>query len=195
MTDELSPRVVALFERQLRLQSEAAAVIMDLKLLDILGSVGATHLVGSVASGLMVWRDIDVTVACDRLELSSVAAVAARLLEHPHVRGVQIRDDTGPWNEDPSTYPDGLFIGVDYRTDEPWELDIWFVDEPDRQPDLRHVAWLHERLTDETRAVILELKQHLFATPGYSSFGIYEAVLDGGVRTLEEFQTQSSPPH
>lgn len=192
MNDELSLHVVALFERQLGLQSEAATVIMDLKLLDVLRTAGVPKLVGSVASGLMVWRDIDVTVACEELNMSSVLAIARGLLQHPKVRGVQIRNDTGRWNEDPSVYPDGLFIGIDYRSDEAWDLDIWFVDEPDRQPDLKHVDWLHERLTDKTRATILELKHHLHGTPGYSSYRIYQAVLEHDVESVEEFESWSS---
>ena len=53
-----------LFERQLRLQSEAATVLADLRLLDVLRVAGEPKLVGSLATGLMVWRDIDITVAC-----------------------------------------------------------------------------------------------------------------------------------
>ena len=188
MDEGLTPRVIALFEQQRRLQSEAAAVIIDLKLLDVLRNAGVPKLVGSLAAGLMVWRDIDCTVICERLDRSAVMTVASALLDHPRVRSVQIRDDTGDWNEDPATYPDGLFLGVDYRSDEHWELDIWFVDEPERQPDLQHIEWLGRQLTDDTRAAILELKHHLHGTPDYSSHRIYRAVLDHGVTSLEDFE-------
>lgn len=194
MNEELSPRVIALFEQQRRLQSEAAAVIMDLRLLDVLRIAGVPKLVGSLATGLMVWRDIDCTVVCEQLDMSVAATVASRLLEHPRVRSVQIRNDTGRWNEDPATYPDGLFLGVDYRSDEHWELDIWFVDEPQRQPDLQHTEWLGERLTDDTRASILELKHHLHGTPEYSSYRICQAVLEHDVRSVEEFESWNSTP-
>jgi hypothetical protein len=186
--DELTPEVIELFEQQRRLQSEAATVIMDLKLLDVLRSAGIPKLVGSLATGLMVWRDIDCTVVCERLDMSAVMTVASRLVEHPSVRSVQVRNDTGAWNEEPATYPDGLFLGVDYRSDQHWELDIWFVDEPERQPDLQHIEWMAERLTDDTRAAILELKHNLHGTPGYSSYRICRAVLEHDVRSIDEYE-------
>ncbi len=45
-------------------------------------------------------------------------------------------------------------LGLDHR----WSLDLWFVDEPARQPDLRHLHDLLPRPTDETRRAILEIK-------------------------------------
>jgi hypothetical protein len=188
MSDEHSPHALALFERQLRLQSAAATVITDLKLYDVLTTAGTPKPVGSMATGLMVWRDIDFTVVCDNLEIVVVTDIAASLATHPRVRSVEFRNDSGHWNEDESAYPDGLFLGIEYVADEVWGLDIWFVDEPGRQPDLAHVRELSRRLTDELRAAILEIKEASYSRPGYSSHLIYEAVLDHDVRSLEEFQ-------
>jgi hypothetical protein len=38
-------------------------------------------------------------------------------------------------------------------------VDVWFVDDPDRQHDLAHVRDLPKRLTAETRAAILGVKE------------------------------------
>lgn len=187
MSDEHPPHVLALFERQLRLQSEAARVITDLKLYDVLMKAGTPNPVGSLATGLMVWRDIDFTVVCERLDIGTVIEVAGTLASNSRVRSVEFRNDSGQWNHDDSGYPDGLFLGVEYAGEEVWELDIWFVDEPERQPDLTHVRRLSRRLTDELRAVILQIKEARHGRPGYSSHQIYEAVLEHDVRSLEEF--------
>ena len=76
-----------LLARQERLQAEARAVIAELDLLSLLGRLGRVEVIGSAASGLMVWRDLDVmvlggpdfspspTVPCP--EFSSAAACAA----------------------------------------------------------------------------------------------------------------------
>lgn len=70
-------------------------------------------------------------------------------------------------------------------------MDIWFVDEPDRQPDLRHVRELPPRLTAETRAAILLIKSAWAGRPEYRrdvrSWDICTAVLDHQVRTPAEF--------
>lgn len=129
---------------------------LDLLLDERLPALGTPTWVGSAALGLMVRRDLDVTVACPALGISVTEAVAelgARLAVHPRVRQVQFRDDTGHWNTDPA-YPDGLCLGVEYRSSrgDDWTLDIWFVDEPGRQPDLADLRAMPPRLTPETRA-------------------------------------------
>jgi hypothetical protein len=105
---------------------------------------------------------------------------------------VRFINDTGVWNTDP-TYPDGLYLGLQCRSEvgHLWNVDIWFVDEPDRQPDLATMRDLPSRLTEETRAAILLVKDAWAGRPEYRrdvrSWDIYTAVLDDGVRTPAQF--------
>jgi hypothetical protein len=146
-----------LLRQQDELQAEAEAVEVDLQLAALLGPIGEPIRVGSAALGLMVWPDLDLTVACTELAVEPVAAVGARLAAHPRVRHVTFRNDTGDWNTHPGSYPDGLYLGVGYRapSGRDWKLDIWFVDEPDRQPDLAHLRSMPAQLSPETREAIL----------------------------------------
>lgn len=182
-----------LLARQDRLQEEARAVRVDLALDDRASRLGEVVLVGSAALGLMVWRDLDLTVVCPHLDLPAVADLGAALASHDRVGEVRFRDDTGTWNTDPATYPDGLYLGLRYRSraGEDWKVDIWFVDEPDRQPDLAHLRNLPARVTADARRAILEIKSTWSTRPAYgsdvTSYDIYRAVLDGGVRTHAAF--------
>ncbi|MEE1736159.1 hypothetical protein [Streptomyces sp. BE147] len=181
-------------ERQDRLQREADAVEDDLGLAGLLSPHGRVVRVGSAALGLMVVADLDLTVVCPRLNGSvkrAVTAAGATLGLHERVRQVTFRDDTGEWNTDPA-YPDGLYLNVAYRTEDgqEWTLDIWFVDEPDRQPDLAHVRDLPPRLTAAHRADILAIKQALSERPAerrVPSYEVYRAVLDYGVGDVAAF--------
>ncbi|MDX6226906.1 MAG: hypothetical protein QOI76_296 [Frankiales bacterium] len=167
---------------------QADEVERDLGLAEALAEAGEPVRVGSSALGLMVWRDLDVTVVCPSLSATQVAGLGARLAAHPRVREVTFRNDAGPWNIDPA-YPDGLYLGLRYRDagGEDWKVDVWFVDEPDRQPDLEHRRTLPPRLTDAVRLAILRVKDAVWDLPGYASFDVYTAVLDDGVQTAEEF--------
>lgn len=184
-----------LVRRQEVLQAEARAVSLDLLLDERLSALGSPTWVGSAALGLMVRRDLDVTVTCPALGISVTGAVAelgARLAVHPRVRQVRFRDDTGHWNTDPA-YPDGLYLGVEYRSSrrDDWTLDIWFVDEPERQPDLADLRAMPPRLTPETRIAILQIKDAWADRDEYGktvrSVDVYRSVLDDGVRTPEQF--------
>ncbi|HEX9259112.1 MAG TPA: hypothetical protein VF855_06195 [Acidimicrobiales bacterium] len=183
------------------LEAAAEAVREDLGLDAILNAVGVAHLVGSAALGLMVWPDLDMTVVCDRLDVAELHAAAGALVRHPRVRQLTIRNDSGRWNTAPDRYPDGVYWGVDYRDEKRrWNLDIWFVTDGERQPDLRHVREIGPRLTDETRQAILAIKQAWWQRPEYgrtvTSWDIYRAVLEEGIRTPQEFElrTMRTPP-
>jgi hypothetical protein len=118
----------SLLDRQAALQEEAAAVLADLQLLQLLEEVGRPVQVGSVALGLMVARDIDLTVLCPTLETTAIFSVLAPLAGHPRIRELRFRDDTGEWNVDPN-YPDGVYWGPRYRSEAgtDWDLDVWFI--------------------------------------------------------------------
>jgi hypothetical protein len=182
-----------LLARQRALQTEAEDVRAQLGLAQMLGAVGDPVIVGSAALGLMAWRDIDVTVVCPSLDEGQVIAVAAELAAHQDVKTVEYRDDRGRWNREPEKYPDGLYIGLRYHPAAQPErkLDLWFVDDPARQPDLAHLHMLPERLTDDVRLAILRIKTMWSVRPQYGvsvrSWDIYTAVLDHGVRDTGEF--------
>lgn len=176
-----------LLRRQDELQALADAVVADLGLDRSLSALGEPVRTGSSALGLMVVPDIDITVACPSLDADAVVEFAGVLARHERVRVVQFRKDHGRWNTEPDAYPDGLYVGLKYRPEKDgpeWNADIWFVDEPDRQPDLVHVRTLPERITPEARAAILLIKH---SRPDYRSFDVYRAVLDDGVRTPGDY--------
>lgn len=188
-----------LIEAQLRLQARADDVVSQLQLEPLLGALGRPVRVGSSAMALMVRRDIDITVICAALDehvVKAVAELGAGLLRRTSaVASVRLRNDTGTWNVEPDKYPDGLYLGVTVRDGdgEMWTLDIWFVDQPDRQPDLAHLKTLLPRLTDEHRYTILGIKQALAERPkgavSIPSALVYEAVVDHGIGTVAEFET------
>lgn len=183
---------------QAQLQAEADALVHLLDLEACLSTLGRPVRVGSSAMGLMVRRDMDLTVICDRLDSDTLRRffdMGSQLMGvTEHVRAVRFRNDTGAWNSEPADYPDGLYLWLSVRAADgnDWTIDIWLVDEPERQPDLAHLKTLLPRLRPEDRLAILRIKQALDAvTPGIAktpSAWVYEAVMDHGVETFAEFE-------
>ncbi len=188
---------------QRELQSRVASLRAQLDLDAALARFGSVTLVGGAALGLMVARDVDLTVTVVRLDehvLAGVGALAAKLVRQPEVRAVLVRDDTGRWNVDPA-YPDGIYLNIDCCDDDGarWSFDIWFIDDPDRQPDLQHLRTLAPRITPDVRSAVLSIKR---ATRGrrpdgspLSSYDIYTAVLDADVRDLAGFHEYLAASH
>ncbi|GIN58953.1 hypothetical protein J8TS2_32720 [Lederbergia ruris] len=182
-----------LLARQLRLQAEADTIVEEMHLKQLLTEAGTPVKVGSAALGLMAWRDLDITVVCSKLNIATISGIASHLMSNPQVRDLKFINDTGNWNTDP-TYPDGYFLGITYESTigHKWELDIWFVDEPEKQPDLQHIRTMSARLTPAAIVSILSIKTVWSARPEYgkqvTSFDIYTAVLDCNVHTPDEFK-------
>ena len=103
----------------------------------------------------------------------------------------------GPLSAD---YPDGRYWLVEYvdEAGDAWTLDLWFLAEGTTQFDLEHMKTLPGRLTPEARAAILRIKHERQAgvaapaAPPLPSYEVYEAVLDHGVRTPDEFEHASA---
>lgn len=187
-----------LLDAQSQLQIEADEVVRMLGLNALLGKIGRPIRVGSSAMGLMVRRDIDITVACNRLNDDTLAAfsvIAGQMMSRTDcVNAVRFRNDTGQWNMEPEKYPDGHYLWLSVRTpdENTWTLGIWLVDEPERQPDIRHLTTLMPRLSEADREAILAIKLVLAAasqsTVRIPSALVYQAVMDHGVRTYREFE-------
>jgi hypothetical protein len=187
-----------ILDRQKLLQKGADAVVELLGLEPMLASIGRPVRVGSSAMGLMVERDIDITVVCKRLDadtLKGFSEICAKLiLLDKHVVCVRFRNDTDFWNADPTAYPDGFYLWLSVRMSDgnEWTVDIWAVDQPDKQPDLTHLRTLMPRITDEHREVILRIKQVLVerrrsAETRVSTALVYEAVMEKGIRDIVDF--------
>ena len=173
------------------LQVEAAAVLTDLELLEHISRLGDPVRTGSSVLGLMIRRDIDVTTLCPSLELQPIFDLGRTLAGHPRVRRTSFRNETGRWNTSPD-YPDGLYWLVEYVTENgvTWTLDLWFLLEGYTQYDLEHLRTIPPRLTREARLAILRIKHARLDLPDAErgpSYRIYEAVLDHGVNTPDEF--------
>ncbi len=180
-----------LSSQQLIRLSEEIRKSLDLE--KLLSSLGTPHLVGSAALDLMVWPDLDLTVVVKKIDICMLYTAGMELAKHKNVRQMTFRNDTGKWNDDPVKYPDGIYWGIDYRDNQyKWKLDIWFVEDESKQPDLRHLTEILPRLTQETREAIINIKKEWINRPEYgnkvTSYSIYIAVLDKGVRTIEDFR-------
>lgn len=187
-----------LLRRQRELQREAGGVIRDLDLLSLLSPLGHVEHIGSSASGLMVWRDIDLGVRCRDLSLGRVWETMVPILTDPRVVALVYRNETG--DRSPSGLPadQGYYFVLRYETaaGHEWKIDLslWLSDEPRNQ--LRHIEELGRRLSDETRLAILWIKDVWHTLPVYpyevGGTDVYDAVLEHGVRTPTEFDAYLS---
>jgi hypothetical protein len=158
--------------------------------------------IGSAATGLQVWRDIDFNVVTPGLTVDRLLDVLRPCFRHPRVRQVRFLDETLGFNPTGLPRDERYFIALHYVPpgQAAWKVDIsfWLQELPRDEPG--YVQRIRDKLTPETRRAILWIKDRWHRLPAYrhevTSMDIYDAVLDHGVRTPDEFDHHhaSRPP-
>lgn len=173
-------------EMAARNQQKAWEIIRDTNIMNIWQEAGATiNLVGSLKTGLLVkHRDIDFHIYSERVAIPDSFAVISKLAEHPRIKQVQygnLLDTEEKCIEWHAWYEDDC--------GELWQLDmIHIIKGTTYDGYFERVAQrISQVLTDETRQAILRLKYETPETEKIMGILYYRAVLEGGVRTYEEF--------
>ena len=182
-----------LLGRQDALQAEANRLVDRLDLPNILGRAGRFERLGSSVSGLMVWRDIDLGASCGRLSPEQAWETMLPLAAHPRTTRLDYRNETGRLAP-PELRGYGRYYFVAHHkteTGDEWKIDISLWSPGSPPGPLAHAQELRRRLTPETRLAILWIKDVWHRVPSYpdlvSGMDIYDAVLEHGVGTPEQF--------
>ncbi len=115
----------------------------------------------------------------------------ARIVMRPEVTGLDYRDERGPRCVTGEARDERYHVTLTVESGGRWQIDLTLW----RHDLHRNVTTWHEelreRITAEQRTTVLRIKDHWHRQPVYpehvSGLDIYTAVIDDGVRTLEEF--------
>jgi hypothetical protein len=164
----------------------AQHILADLQLIERWHTFGKPIIVGAVAYGLVVAPDIDIEIFCDEPKIRDGFAVLRDCALHPRVRKARFANELdGP--------DQGLYwqLRYQYGNGQEWKIDMWSVRHSHPGPcSATLVDPMKQALTDETRRIILEIKEQILldATFHCASIHIYRAVLDDGIRNVEQFR-------
>jgi len=173
-------------EHQDRLREEGQGIIARLGLLDLLRVWGEARVVGSVALGLVVRRDMDIHVLVPGKQVLETAVWGTCSALFARGAGRELRVTDYRWERE------ALKVAIDNYpgSSGPWSIDIWMTTRPESTA-FAATEHLRATLTAEARSAILALKRRYDACgllkDGLSA-EIYEAVTCGGVKTVEEFE-------
>lgn len=190
-----------LLQDQDKLHAEGQQVLDDLNLIPELEKLGKPFIVGSFALELLTRRDIDFEVVVDQLDKKQVQEICSYLigLDHPRM-DFTIMDNTV---DKVPQLPNSYYVGVIYiRKEIPfkdrnpksplsWQIDIHFLTEEYSRSKAK-TEDIKSKLNPQNKLSILEIKKNIAQNPKYHrevfSTDIYEAVLDHGVKNLDEFK-------
>lgn len=150
VTDRLDAAYAThLLERQDALQAEARQVVAELDLVALLGRAGRPEQIGSAVSGLMVWRDLDLSVVCGTLTREGAFETMYPLLTGARVLRAEYRNETGRHAPAELRGDERHYFVLHYLTagGHEWKIDVslWLGDAP--RDDLAFLERLRVRLT------------------------------------------------
>lgn len=179
-----------LLEQQEELQKEARELLEKINLIKFLSRFGGIEIGGSLDSGLMTWRDIDLGVISDDINDENyweIVKYVYYLEDYYHSLYIQdFRKSVNPAS------PKGLYIGLKIKyLDNFWKIDIWYV-KPRKKGDENFNDFLKANLNGGNKKIILSIKSQVHENPKYRkdfySVDIYNAVIRENVRDLEGFK-------
>jgi len=167
------------------LRREADALLARNGVLEILAEFGTPHISGSYSLRLMTWRDLDIYLETPSPDAVAFVRLGVQLAEALRPRKMSFTDHLNFPATEPVT---GLYWGIQAQG---WKLDLWAVTPEVCAERLAQCAAIGARLTAETRAAILAIKNEVCRLPEYrksiTSQHIYDAVLDSGSRSVADF--------
>lgn len=178
-------------EKSEQLFREGNEILNELGLKGIFSSYGEFALTGSFDMNLLVNPDIDFLIKVNEynpkrfFEICSKIAVAA----HPiRIKYIDQREAKFPPEALPM--PSAYFLGINmnYKGTH-WSLDGWCTLPEYFNERLGFHRALKDRIKNEgVSDTILQLKAELYGRKGFTSVELYNAVLDGKVATVNEFE-------
>jgi hypothetical protein len=178
----------SLLSESIRWQEIAKELLEESRLLPFLKERGEVYFTGSYRYGLLMSPDIDIYILHPQAGKEQTLSMLMALIE----QGYWNVYFYGDWvNFRAADMPLGYYIGLkrDFSGAR-WKVDIWNVPKVE-STYLEYNEWIERSLTPATREIILAIKkaniQNKWDLP---SITIYNAVLNGKVKTVEELQRQ-----
>jgi hypothetical protein len=174
------------------LRREADQILDGMGLRAALCEFGSPHVTGSYALDLMTWRDLDLYLEAEVMSERRFFELGGRIASILMPVKMNFRNERVA--RTPDLPREGLYWGTYFELapGQSWKMDLWCVDTEECRRLLEHCSSIEERLTPGSRETILEIKAAVCSHPqyrrGFTSQDVYQAVLDDGIRTIEQFR-------
>ena len=135
----------------------------------------------------MAWNDLDIDVENDKVDMHSIYEIMQYV----------IKTFSPIWFEGKECIMNGkkcYFIGFETKiTNDLWNIDIWFLDNEEIERSIKYNEEINKKITHELKKTIVTIKrelinQGLYGGMMYHSIDVYDAVINYGIKTIEEMK-------
>lgn len=158
-------------------------------LLNELKKYGCPHIVGSYRMGLMAWNDLDIDVENNGMSLDKLHQLTKYIIDTFHPTWYEAKEERNEENK--LVYFQGFEM---YIEDELWNVDLWFFDLETICKAEQYCDSIIQQTSKSPalKEIIINIKQKLieqklYSFDKYKSMDIYDAVLNQGIKSVDEF--------
>lgn len=168
--------------------NEANIILNELDLLKYISKLGETFITGSLFLELMVWRDLDLYVDYENVNMSKIYDLIPEICKTFKPFWCEFKDTTD-FNDGS---PKGYFLGFETKVikNEVWNIDIWFINKNEITNSNAYMQKLKQSLTSDNKLKILDIKSKVYKdymSKNISSLDVYESVINSNIQNEEEF--------
>lgn len=188
--------IADLRKEQTRLHEQADKMLRVNGLSDIFKKYGQVLPIGgSYGYGLMVYPDLDIDIINDKYIKHDAVKLASDLMDAEFVRKVSYVDNVA-FKAKKAGMPRGYWLGIEVPFEgEKWGIDVWLKSSISAQEFEANNVHYKQKLSNISLHqidAILMIKYHLirlgkYGTPGFMSYNVYDAVIDKGVLSIQDF--------
>ncbi|MDR3642458.1 MAG: hypothetical protein P4L74_02405 [Candidatus Doudnabacteria bacterium] len=174
----------------------AEEIITKTGVVEVFSKLGKVEKIGSLRLKLMYRRDIDLFVISDSIEKNKAHQITKELIDKDIFQTIGTADYQ---NYPAYDMPLGFFWELIIpHEDKNWKFDVWYL-----KPDESYAHLVRDSINkfepllaaDPKKAeIILKIKEAYFDGVKYKdnikSFDIYTAVLENGVKSVEDFEAK-----
>ena len=166
------------------IQETAHKILESSKLFQLWEDIGAeVYLVGSLKTGLLIHKDIDIHVYTEEVSIQDSFAVMAKLADRLNLTDIQYKN--GLETEEECLEWHALF---EDKNKDCWKLDLIHIRKSSMYDGVveRVTDTIAKKLTPELRQTILQIKYDMPKNALIPGIEVYHAVFTGGVKTYKE---------
>lgn len=169
------------------IRRNADRILYEYGLLDMLGTIGTPHIVGSYRMDMMSWNDLDIDIENDGMSLPKLYRLTGRLLETFRPSWYEAKEERTPEGKTVWFHGFEAVVGGEL-----WNVDLWFFDRETIEAAERYCDNISRTASTAQKGRIISIKEGLLARGLYAfekfhSTDVYRAVLELGIENTNEF--------
>ena len=136
---------------------------------------------------MMVWNDLDIDIENDAMSLNQLYELTAFVTNTFHPLWYEAKEVTDTAGKR------AWFHGFETTvTGELWNIDLWFLDKAGIADAESYCDRIVQNTDQSQKKVIMDLKRELlrrglYSFEQYKSMDVYKAVMENGVKNIDEF--------